>query len=78
MFFLVVVLASDSGHKTEGMVNPTVLENCNVDTKIYQGFAFGMGLDRITMLKYGLTDIRSFFSRNLNWIANNGFSIGDY
>ncbi len=61
-----------------GMVNPTVLENCNVDTKIYQGFAFGMGLDRITMLKYGLTDIRSFFSGNLNWIANNGFSIGDY
>ena len=61
-----------------GMVNPTVLENCNVDTKIYQGFAFGMGLDRITMLKYGLTDSRSFFSGNLNWIANNGFSIGDY
>ena len=49
-----------------------------MDTKIYQGFAFGMGLDRITMLKYGLTDIRSFFSGNLNWIANNGFSIGDY
>jgi phenylalanyl-tRNA synthetase alpha chain len=61
-----------------GMVNPIVLENCNVDTKNFQGFAFGMGLDRITMLKYGLTDIRSFFSGNLNWIANNGFSIGDF
>ena len=61
-----------------GMVNPIVLENCNVDTNIYQGFAFGVGLDRITMLKYGLTDIRSFFSGNLNWIANNGFTIGDF
>jgi phenylalanyl-tRNA synthetase alpha chain len=61
-----------------GMVNPIVLENCNVDTNIYQGFAFGVGLDRITMLKYGLTDIRSFFNGNLNWIANNGFTIGDF
>ena len=61
-----------------GMVNPIVLENCNVDTNIYQGFAFGVGLDRITMLKYGLTDIRSFFSGNLNWIARNGFTIGDF
>ena len=43
-----------------GMVNPIVLENCNVDTNTYQGFVFGVGLDRITMLKYGLTDIRSF------------------
>ena len=61
-----------------GMVNPIVLENCNVDKNIYQGFAFGVGLDRITMLKYGLTDIRSFFSGNLNWIASNGFTIGDF
>ena len=61
-----------------GMVNPIVLKNCNVDTNIFQGFAFGLGLDRITMLKYGLTDIRSFFSGNLSWIANNGFTIGDY
>ena len=61
-----------------GMVNPIVLENCNVDTNIFQGFAFGVGLDRITMLKYGLTDIRSFFSGNLNWIASNGFTIGDF
>ena len=61
-----------------GMVNPIVLENCNVDTNIYQGFAFGVGLDRITMLKYGLTDLRSFFSGNLNWIASNGFTIGDF
>ena len=61
-----------------GMVNPVVLENCKIDSTIYQGFAFGMGLDRITMLKYGLTDIRAFFNANLNWISQNGFGLGDY
>ncbi len=61
-----------------GMVNPIVLDNCNVDSSKYQGFAFGMGLDRITMLKHGLTDIRSFFSGNLNWTLKNGFGLGDY
>ena len=61
-----------------GMVNPIVLENCKIDNAIYQGFAFGMGLDRITMLKHGLTDIRAFFNGNLNWINQNGFGLGDY
>ena len=61
-----------------GMVNPVVIENCQIDNLIYQGFAFGMGLDRITMLKHGLTDIRSFFNANLNWINQNGFGLGDY
>ena len=61
-----------------GMVNPVVLENCKIDSNKYQGFAFGMGLDRITMLKHGLTDIRSFFNGNLNWISKNGFGFGDY
>ncbi len=61
-----------------GMVNPIVLENCKIDSDKYQGFAFGMGLDRITMLKHGLTDIRSFFNGNLNWISKNGFGLGDY
>ena len=61
-----------------GMVNPVVLENCKIDSNKYQGFAFGMGLDRITMLKHGLTDIRSFFNGNLNWIYKNGFGLGDY
>ena len=61
-----------------GMVNPVVLENCKIDSNKYQGFAFGMGLDRITMLKHGLTDIRSFFNGNLNWISKNGFGLGDY
>ena len=61
-----------------GMVNPVVLENCKIDSNKYQGFAFGMGLDRITMLKHGLTDIRSFFNGNLNWVSKNGFGLGDY
>jgi phenylalanyl-tRNA synthetase alpha chain len=61
-----------------GMVNQVVLENCKIDSNKYQGFAFGMGLDRITMLKHGLTDIRSFFNGNLNWISKNGFGLGDY
>ena len=61
-----------------GMVNPVVLENCKIDPGKYQGFAFGMGLDRITMLKQGLTDIRSFFNGNLNWISKNGFGLGDF
>jgi len=61
-----------------GMVNPVVLENCKIDPTKFQGFAFGMGLDRITMLKHGLTDIRSFFNGNLNWISKNGFGIGDF
>ena len=44
-----------------GMVNPVVLENCKIDSSNFQGFAFGVGLDRITMLKHGLKDIRAFF-----------------
>ena len=60
-----------------GMVNPIVLENCKIDSSKFQGFAFGMGLDRITMLKHGLNDIRSFFNGNLNWISKHGFGLGD-
>ena len=44
-----------------GMVHPNVLESCNIDTSEYTGFAFGMGIDRITMLKYGINDIRDLF-----------------
>lgn len=44
-----------------GMVDPNVLENCKIDSKEYSGFAFGMGVDRITMLKYGVKDLRTFF-----------------
>lgn len=56
-----------------GMVDPQVLINCNIDPEIYQGFAFGAGLDRCVMLKYGLSDIRSFFEGDIRWIKHYGF-----
>ena len=60
-----------------GMVNPIVLENCNIDSKKYQGFAFGMGIERLSMLKYGISDLRSFFDPNYRWLKHYGFSILD-
>jgi phenylalanyl-tRNA synthetase alpha chain len=60
-----------------GMVHPNVLANCGLDPERYQGFAFGMGLDRIAMLKYGLPDLRAFFSGDLRWLRHYGFSILD-
>ncbi len=60
-----------------GMVHPNVLTNCGIDPEKYQGFAFGMGLDRLTMLKYGIPDLRAFFSGDLKWLRNYGFSVLD-
>jgi len=60
-----------------GMVHPNVLRNCGLDPDVYQGFAFGMGLDRITMLKYGVPDLRPFFSADLRWLRHYGFSVLD-
>ena len=60
-----------------GMVHPNVLRNCELDPEKYQGFAFGMGLDRITMLKYGIPDLRAFFSADLRWLRHYGFSVLD-
>ncbi len=57
-----------------GMVNPKVLENCKINSKNFQGFAFGMGIERISMLKYGITDLRSFFETDLRWIKHYGFN----
>ncbi len=57
-----------------GMVNPKVLENCGIDPTEYQGFAFGMGIERITMLKYGIPDLRTFFESDLRWLRHYGFS----
>jgi len=57
-----------------GMVNPKVLENCKINSKDFQGFAFGMGIERISMLKYGITDLRSFFETDLRWIKHYGFN----
>lgn len=51
-----------------GMVHPNVLKSCNIDPEEYSGFAFGMGIDRITMLKYGITDIRDFFVNDVRML----------
>lgn len=56
-----------------GMVHPNVLRNCGLDPERYQGFAFGMGIDRMTMLKYGIPDLRDMFSADLRWMHHYGF-----
>jgi phenylalanyl-tRNA synthetase alpha chain len=56
-----------------GMVHRKVLENCRIDAGKYSGFAFGFGLDRMAMLKYGMPDIRSFFESDLRWLKHYGF-----
>ena len=56
-----------------GMVHPRVLENCGIDSTRYQGFAFGMGMERIAMLKYGIPDLRTFFESDLRWLRHYGF-----
>lgn len=56
-----------------GMVHPNVIRNCGLDPEKYQGFAFGMGLDRVAMLKYGIPDLRDMFSADLRWMRHYGF-----
>jgi phenylalanyl-tRNA synthetase alpha chain len=56
-----------------GMVHANVLRNCGIDPEAYQGFAWGLGLDRIAMLKYGLPDLRDLFDADLRWIDHFGF-----
>ncbi|MCH8081955.1 MAG: phenylalanine--tRNA ligase subunit alpha [Proteobacteria bacterium] len=56
-----------------GMLHPKVLEYCNLDPNKYQGFAFGCGLDRLAMLKYGMPDLRPFFESDLRWLRHYGF-----
>ncbi len=56
-----------------GMVHPNVLKNCKVDTNKFQGFAFGIGIDRLAMLKYGINDLRSFFECDYRWLNHYGF-----
>src|ERR1700674_2722031 len=56
-----------------GMVHPNVLRNCGLDPDEYQGFAWGMGIDRIAMLKYGMPDLRAFFEADMRWLAHYGF-----
>jgi len=56
-----------------GMVHPNVLRHCGIDPARYQGFAFGMGIERIAMLKYGIPDLRTFFDADLRWLRHYGF-----
>jgi phenylalanyl-tRNA synthetase alpha chain len=56
-----------------GMVHPNVLRNCGLDPDEYQGFAWGMGIDRIAMLKYGMPDLRAFFDADVRWLSHYGF-----
>ncbi len=60
-----------------GMVHPKVLRAGGIDTDIYQGFAFGMGIDRLAMLKYGIPDLRAFFDSDLRWLRHYGFAALD-
>lgn len=56
-----------------GMVHPNVIRNCDLDPDEYQGFAFGMGIERIAMLKYGIPDLRTFFESDTRWLSHYGF-----
>ena len=56
-----------------GMVNPKVLENCGLNSDEVQGFAFGMGVERLAMLKYGIPDLRTFYESDLRWLKHYGF-----
>ena len=56
-----------------GMVHPNVLKNCNLDPNEWQGFAFGMGVERLAMLKYGIPDLRTFFDSDIRWLSHYGF-----
>jgi phenylalanyl-tRNA synthetase alpha chain len=57
-----------------GMVHSKVLANCGIDPDEFQGFAWGMGVDRLAMLKYGIPDVRDMFGADPRWLAHYGFS----
>ena len=57
-----------------GMVHPNVLRNCGLDPDEWQGFAFGFGVDRLGMLKYGMPDLRDMFASDVRWLSHYGFS----
>ncbi len=57
-----------------GMVHPRVLANCGIDPRVWQGFAFGMGVERVAMLKYGIADLRPFYECDLRWLRHYGFN----
>ena len=57
-----------------GMVHPNILRNCGLDPEVWQGFAFGFGIDRLGMLKYGMPDLRDMFAGDVRWLSHYGFS----
>jgi len=61
-----------------GMVHPNVLRNCGLDPDEFQGFAWGLGIDRIAMLKYGMPDLRAFFEADVRWLSHYGFRPLDF
>ena len=60
------------------MVHPNVLKNVKVDPTKYQGYAFGIGIDRLAMLKYGITDLRMFFENDYKWLQNYSFQPSEF
>ena len=58
-----------------GMVHPNVLKNCGLNPEEWQGFAFGLGVERFSMLKYGIADLRNFYEGDVRWLDHHGFSL---
>ena len=56
------------------MVHPNVFKHCKLNDDNFTGFAFGMGIERLSMLKYGMPDLRDFFEGDINWLQHYGFS----
>ena len=61
-----------------GMIHPNVLKNCNIDAEQFQGFAFGIGIERLAMLKYGITDLRMFFENDVRFLQHFGFRAQEF
>jgi phenylalanyl-tRNA synthetase alpha chain len=61
-----------------GMIHKNVLQNCKIDPKKFQGFAFGIGIERLAMLKYGITDLRMFFENDVRFLENYGFKAFEF
>ena len=61
-----------------GMIHPNVLRNCNIDPEKYQGFAFGIGIERLAMLKYGITDLRMLFENDVRFLQHFGFRASEF
>ena len=61
-----------------GMIHPNVLDNCSIDSNEYQGFAIGMGIERLAMLKYGISDLRDFFNNDYRWNDHYGITHSKY